>query len=484
MDNAKAKFDDVLRKQSQDYAAADTEYRRRYGVVPPPGFEAWYNFAVAHQSPLIDDFDTIYESVSPFWRLNSTEILNSMDNVHATPGGETWRCRYTSRDAMTRCSHPSRRYDRNIQKLFNKLSEIPGVAIPDAEFLVNHFDEPRVTFPARSAEHGEIELQKMGHQRTWQSLVKRCELRRMDAKIVQSVETFGLPLTTNISSSRDLCQHPEYETMHGMLISPTSLPLIEGFAPVLSTGVLSTMGDVLFPSPAYTEQEFLYDESRAVTWDDMHKEVYWAGSTTGGFSSSTEWRHFHRQRFVTLAKNLEPKPHSYLIEEDGVVSRRTSKFFNRHLFNVAFTRIDQCAFPACLAQFTYFSPEPRTDPHRVTKSRLVFDTDGNGISGRFYRLLASNSLPLKQTLLREWHDDRLIPWVHYIPVSLGMEELPEMVNWLMENERGQAKAERVAQMGREWFGRALREVDMTIYLYRLLLELARLQDPAREVMIE
>ncbi|KAF4504991.1 hypothetical protein G6O67_006990 [Ophiocordyceps sinensis] len=116
---------------------------------------------------------------------------------------------------------------------------------------------------------------------------------------------------------------------------------------------------------------------------------------------------------------------------------------------------------------------------RAFQSRLVFDMDGNGISGRYYKLLASKSVPLKQTILREWHDDRLMPWVHYIPVSLSMEELPELVTYLLSTETGQQRAKKVADQGRDWFARAMRQDDLSIYSYRLLIELARLQDPER-----
>jgi hypothetical protein len=114
------------------------------------------------------------------------------------------------------------------------------------------------------------------------------------------------------------------------------------------------------------------------------------------------------------------------------------------------------------------------------QSRLTFDLDGNGISGRWYKMVASKSAPLKQSIVREWHDDRLLPWVHFIPVSLGMEELPELVMYLTSTEKGQQMAKAVADRGREWFSQGLRDVDMSVYIYRLLLELARLQDPERE----
>ena len=169
----------------------------------------------------------------------------------------------------------------------------------------------------------------------------------------------------------------------------------------------------------------------------------------------------------------------YLQEINGVVSRVTSSFFNTKLFDVAFTRIFQCSPPHCRAQKFYFRSKPWANRHKAFHSRLAFDMDGNGISGRYYQLLASNSVPLKQTLLREWHDDRLVPWVHYISVSQNLEEVPELVNYLTASETGQKDARNVAEWGSEWHGRALREIDMAIYVYRLMLEMARVMDPER-----
>lgn len=61
-----------------------------------------------------------------------------------------------------------------------------------------------------------------------------------------------------------------------------------------------------------------------------------------------------------------------------------------------------------------------------------------------------------------------------------MEKLPELVSYLTLTETGQTRARGVAEQGREWYSKAFRGVGMTIYMYRLLLELARLQNPKRE----
>lgn len=44
------------------------------------------------------------------------------------------------------------------------------------------------------------------------------------------------------------------------------------------------------------------------------------------------------------------------------------------------------------------------------KYKYVLDVDGNGFSGRFRRLLVSNSLTLKATIVTYWFRDRIQPW--------------------------------------------------------------------------
>jgi hypothetical protein len=125
---------------------------------------------------------------------------------------------------------------------------------------------------------------------------------------------------------------------------------------------------------------------------------------------------------------------------------------------------------------------PWQDGDAALGAKLVFDLDGNGISGRFYKLLAFKSLVLKPTLLKEWHDERLVPWLHYVPVSLEMGDLPELVRWFLGTRRGEQKAREVAEHVRECLNRAVREVDLKIYLWRLVLELARVGDEGRGVL--
>jgi len=150
------------------------------------------------------------------------------------------------------------------------------------------------------------------------------------------------------------------------------------------------------------------------------------------------------------------------------------------LYHVVLNRPVQCDKEDCAAEGAFFRMnETKEEPSNAAfDAKLVFDIDGNGLSGRYHMLLASQSLVLKQTMLREWHDDWLVPWAHYIPISLDMSELPETVRFLLSYE-GQDAAWQVAYQSRMWTKRVLREVDMQIAYWRILLEYGRLLDDDR-----
>lgn len=438
----------------------------------------------------------IFDAVSSFLKMSGEQVNQVMRTAYETTGSDLWLCCFSSAQAAIHCQHANRTFDRNIAFSFNKLLRgLDHGKIPDLKFLVNHLDEPRILLPSQLAEDiggqsliasRRFNLKNMSGQPIGKEIMRHCsdhgDLASRHA-INSTIETCGLPFVSDPPMAADLCQNPEHTSLHGLIARPKSFRLIEGLVPVLSTGALSSMGDIVYPSPAYLEDEFQYTDDQDIDWEKKGNNLYWAGSNTGGFAADDNWRNYHRQRFVALAQNLHQpakQHHTYLRLVNGMVERVTSSFLNSRLYDVAFTRLFQCRRTQCRDQHSYFNVRSWVDKNEAFRSRLVFDLDGNGISGRYHKLLASKSTPMKQTLLREWHDERLVPWTHYVPVSLSMEELPELVSYLTTTDSGQQRARSIAMQGREWHSRSLREVDFAIYNYRLLLELARLQDPERK----
>ncbi|KAK6377016.1 hypothetical protein LTR64_000395 [Lithohypha guttulata] len=112
-------------------------------------------------------------------------------------------------------------------------------------------------------------------------------------------------------------------------------------------------------------------------------------------------------------------------------------------------------------------------------NRYLLDMDGNALSGRFYTLLESLSLPLKVAYYREWHMSRIIPWKHFVPLTATTDEYDEILRFFEEEDDGRRTAERLAIEGHEWVKNVARKEDMEVYMFRLLLEYARVIDDDR-----
>ena len=81
-------------------------------------------------------------------------------------------------------------------------------------------------------------------------------------------------------------------------------------------------------------------------------------------------------------------------------------------------------------------------------SKSAFDIDGASYTECFQRLLQSSNTVFKMTMFQEWHVDFLRPWVHYVPVTLGVQKLPETSSFLVETEKGQEIGKVGAEEGR------------------------------------
>ncbi|RYP39937.1 hypothetical protein DL766_000146 [Monosporascus sp. MC13-8B] len=479
------KFQSMLNNQSRTYEDAEAEYRRRYSIDPPPGFGAWFEFAREKNSPIIDEFDTLFDSIAPFLRMPPASIRRFMDQ--AMGPGHIARCGFRDGKLTGDCG-PRGKTVENMTAPFQH-------NLPNIDILINALDEPTVLLSP-----------KYDDDAVWDN---RCEKdpRRCIAEICGSewprLETarhqvsaklpLSLPFIQDIEGSKDACVHPEYADLHGYYISPPSFQRVRKPVPILSQAKLSVHSDVLMPSQIYlrgygnlNDYGYVDDAEHDPEWDQKEPKLYWIGSNTGGGDYDSGWHAMHRQRFVALTQ--DPAETSsvavvYLNEtEPGIWTPWQSGNLLPTLASVHFHAIRLCIWTECKAQMKYFHMIDRQPDEVQYRYKFVMDLDGNSYSGRFYSHLRSRSVSLKMTIFREWHDDRLFPWVHYVPVSLSMKELPEVMRFLATTERGLEISKDIANEGREWWEKALRMEDFQIYFYRLLLELARVLDEERVVI--
>lgn len=95
------------------------------------------------------------------------------------------------------------------------------------------------------------------------------------------------------------------------------------------------------------------------------------------------------------------------------------------VLDFAFTSLAQCnSFPGkCEQKKRDYLVKDGSHLNEQFRSKLIFDIDGMGYSGRFLALLTSRSVALKATVYREFFEDWLQPWVHYVPVSMHFSEI-------------------------------------------------------------
>ncbi|KAI9889239.1 MAG: F-actin-capping protein subunit beta [Vezdaea aestivalis] len=477
----------LLLKQSITLDHAVAEYQRRYRTDPPAGFDKWFDFAVARGVRIIDEFDTVVQQTKPFQRF--TESICDLQDID---GSLLWDNRLTrlcfKNGAAQLTGYAESWYNEALNHMVAPFAHL----VPDVCVLVNTYDEPRVILP-----HSRIENLKesatsaqactsptfldLSHQLVWPELVLPCDVnspaRGGRAKINE--EASQIQFVQDMDEETDLCLYNE-SIHHGLALSPANLKFTHTPLPILSPSKLSTFQDILFPDVwrfSHMEQMVFQEEEDRVpdtrSWDEKSSKVYWRGSTTGGYASDKRWTKFHRHEMVCL---LQSDSAVEILESRGKEWHPTKSTMSRfhNSLDVRFSSVFQCENPICDEQRKEFEVAEREPLTTAWNHRYVLDMDGNGLSGRLYDLLASNSAVMRRFMMREWHDERLKPWLHYIPISNDLGDMGEILHYFLGKEGLEIGAE-IAKQSRQWAGEALRMEDMQVYLFRVLLELGRRQ---------
>ncbi|OAA44623.1 glycosyltransferase family 90 protein [Beauveria brongniartii RCEF 3172] len=270
----------------------------------------------------------------------------------------------------------------------------------------------------------------------------------------------------------DICLSPSLSSSHGFFDTPDTHSLSYDLVPIFSQSKTSSNSDILYPSPWYWVDMVQYDAARDVPWAEKQDKLYWRGSTTGGFGSGGNWKKHHRQRFVdTMNGNSSAFVLSRRHEtKRGWEVETVRRGDYRELVDMSFTRVVQCEQSDCDSQAAYFDVQRPVSQQDGWSSKFLLDMDGNAFSGRFYALLRSTSLTFKFAVFREWHNEWVKPWVHYIPLSLQGKEWLEVVRYFSDGKIADTQANEIAAQSSDWANMSLRREDMETWFFRLLLE--------------
>ncbi|KAH7037047.1 uncharacterized protein B0I36DRAFT_313206 [Microdochium trichocladiopsis] len=330
------------------------------------------------------------------------------------------------------------------------------------------------------------------------------------------VEVMTSGYIKNFTAAKDLCEMPHLSGVHAHLIRPSTMMMTTSPVPIFSGCKMLVNNDILLPGAAYLGEftsllpwstpHYNAKSTTSIQWRKKVGGVFWRGITSGGLSSEDDWNRSQRFRLVEMlngthmsrveqgleeARSFElpatdeqahaGRPVAYP-ELDHDLHGKLGPWLES-ISNVGFTRFfceKGNSLEACSFLQPFFALRDEVAMSKQFRYKFLPDTDGNSYSGRYRSFLLSTSLPIKSTLFAEWHDDRLLPWLHFVPTSIENQDLLAILHYFTRDERGDKTAQFIAEQGAAWASRVLRREDMLLYVWRVLLEFARVCDEKRE----
>ncbi|KAF7563436.1 hypothetical protein G7046_g684 [Stylonectria norvegica] len=533
--DAQLEFAATISKESKTLEQAAQAYRKRRGRHPPPGFEKWFQFATDNKAVIVEDFfDQVYHDLEPFWGMPPAVLRKeSWDfemTIHIRNGtassGSDWFWTKIWLNMISTIEHLLPDMDLALNAMDEPRLVVPWEDIngymktaaktrgfPKAKDVITEFQELEdpgkgdtdiVTrnkgfeniqpywLVARRGCAPDSEARKAPLQKTFENPPE------IDQSMADAHSYEGYVL--NYTLSNDICHQPDLQGLEGILISPLSCSATKVMFPMFGGSKLTVNNEILLPAPMYwnEEERFTGGDDHGIAWKDKGDKVIWRGVATGGRNTEHNWRGFQRHRFVAMnngtqvarveAKKEEPEnwalpPKGYKLQaqEENRLGEWVDEWADVSFIDLMCSPVTgngQCNYTA-----PFFHTTRGLKMAEQFDYKILPDIDGNSFSGRYLGFLRSTSLPVKATIWREWHDSRLVPWKHFVPMDSRFGDFYGIMEYFLGyNGKGShdAAAEKMASEGKEWAEQVLRKEDMQIYVLRLLLEYARLLDDKRD----
>ena len=441
VEKAKAKYANMLKRQSKTLEEAVTEYRRRYSREPPPGFENWYKAAVDANVPIIDEYDTVMAAFEPFWGVSGKEIRARVQEAVNPRVGKTPIIGVHLKDQKVSLAYNGNMYAPWHSRILKDWIEHYVDYLPDLDIAFNSHDEPEVVIPRdeleRSVEgcpHPEkydagkpneqaethdpqlVYFDSLRRQRTWNRVIESCPLdsasrSRKASEPDNSADYSDGPLfIQNITRAKDICEETDAASMHGMFTSPDGFVLTNSLVPVFSRSKASSFQDLLLPAVDYDTQltEGVYKEynlDEDMPWEKKKSHLYWAGTSLDGYYQDSNWKTMQRVRFVKDMNNAS-LPVSLMRRDDKAgrweAHNETMSSLSEYV-DVKFTAQEMCDEVICKEMkepengLVWKEKEPPTEAYA---NQFVMDVDGHAFTERFRRFLSSRSLVFKMTMFQ------------------------------------------------------------------------------------
>lgn len=533
--DAEDAFSHLLSKETHDLASAAEAYRKARGRHPPPAFDSWYDVAKSHDVIMVEEFwDQIYDDLRPFWALPANQIRADAraDNMVVNiKGGESeantgwfWHTIWAKMIGTVSKYLPDMVIPCNAMDEPRLL--VPWEAIND--YMQKEQQSRRLTATADATDvyhnwHKDDEDESVEETNVdWKdsssmSLIREAchpdSSTRTSIGVSDGLENGTVPehmrdgFVANYTLSTSLCHQSDLAMYHGAINQPLTASWSQKLIPLFGGSKMGVNNEILLPAPMpWSEDErFNAEEGSGIDWDSKEKQAIWRGTATGGRHHPTNWHQFHRHRFVYLTNGTKLRtttdnPHDKILTSNFMhaasspLARATQDHLAEYVSytnDVGFTDLfcdELSENGSCWYLDKDYAVLPGIPMSQQFNYKYLPDIDGNSFSGRYRAFLLSTSLPIKATIYREWHDSRLMAWKHFVPMDNRFTDYYGILEYFHGFEGlgdGEAvpghdeAAKKIAYDGKDWAGKVLRKEDMQIYVFRLLLEYARVCDDNR-----
>lgn len=314
---------------------------------------------------------------------------------------------------------------------------------------------------------------------------------------------------SNYTLSTHICHQPDLQGLNGIFIEPLTVSAAKTLFPLFGGSKLTINNEILLPAPMYwnEEERFTGGNWHGGPWSEKNREkaVIWRGTATGGKNRPSNWKGFHRHRFVAMNNGTKidafenhasdpvnfalPKPeqeYSITALEEGYLGEWVESWSDVGFTDLMCLDDEKDEHGGCSYTSPHFKVVEGLKLSEMYIWRYLPDIDGNSFSGRYLAFLRSSSLPIKATVWREWHDRRLVAWKHFVPMDNRFGDYYGIMDYFLGCVGGvpghDQEAQEIAADGKRWAERVLRKDDMQIYTLRLLLEYGRVTNDKRDHM--
>lgn len=517
---------------------------RHHGRKPPQNFDKWFEFARGRESVVIDGFDQMEKDILPFWGLEPHNIRDGLEFLKTQPNIGIIRI------ADGRATHAGRD-DPMQREILNELVDMISTFaqhLPTMEIAINLQERPRVLIPWNDIHRLRVAATQSGFQLIRGRLGKRGDSDLpaernarsekhtgpgdsarpyITAHQFRQLEALSCPpgsrgrgganwdvrdfcascasphskaqFLEDWQMSLDPCHQPDIFNLHEFHTIPHQYELYQTLLPLFSWSKTTGFNDILIP---FSRNDVL-PESDGPSFNQRQDLILWQGNVREIPTATHELLHSsHRLRLVHLIQNATAADRIPMLL--GIGTGQNSRFRYEDVptmegngilpFRVSLTDPSGgCTDTKCELLRDEFGLEQEIT--NVDSRYVILLDTSDGPPPNLLQVLRSNSVPLLSSIFQTWFTERLIPWVHFIPIDTRYHALHSTMSYFIGLEgRGTLNGRKqitpgrtddgkwIAQEGRKWAEKAIRKADMEVYLFRLLLEWGWVIDDNRDKM--